>query len=117
MNLTIAAIRSGTDPCGPLPQGSFHRTLEDQITCPKCDATYNLVVDFEQATSRFFPESSRPMLLMLKKAIFLGHGNNHRVSHFETSGVVVRSITSAPLEGKPASDGRVQSGRKSPRSS
>ena len=104
MNLTIAAIRSGTDPCGPLPQGSFHRTLEDQITCPKCDATYNLVVDFEQATGRFFPENSRPLLLMLKKAVFLGHGNHHRVSHFETSGVVVRAITPASPDSKPAPD-------------
>ncbi len=90
--LTIAAIRSGSDPAGPLPPGAFHRTLEDQITCPKCDATYNLVADFEQAGDRFFPESSRPLLLLLKKAVFMGHGNNHRVHHFETSGVTVREI-------------------------
>jgi hypothetical protein len=29
---------------------------------------------------------------MLKKAIFLGHANDHKVSHFETAGVVVTSF-------------------------
>jgi hypothetical protein len=33
--------------------------------------------------------------MLLKKAVFLGHANNHRVSHFETSGVAVRSVTTA----------------------
>ena len=111
MNLTIAAIRSGTDPCGPLPPGSFHRTLEDQITCPKCDATYNLVVDFAEATNKFFPEASRPLLLLLKKAIFMGHSANHRVSHFETSGVVVRAITPLAPEGKALPDRQSRTGR------
>lgn len=101
MNLTIAAIRSGSDPSGPLPPGAFHRTLEDQIGCPKCDVTYNVIADFEQSTNRFFAESSRPLLLMLKKAIFMGHGNNHRIAHFETSGVVVREITIVPAPEKP----------------
>jgi hypothetical protein len=29
---------------------------------------------------------------MLKKAIQMGHGAGHRVTHYETSGVVVRSF-------------------------
>jgi hypothetical protein len=90
--LTIAALRSGFDPAGPLPPGAFHRTLDTQITCPKCSVTYNLIADFEQANDRFFPEASRPLLLLLKKAIFMGHANNHRVQHFETSGVTVREV-------------------------
>ena len=92
MPLVIAAIHTGTDPQGPFPPASFHRTLEDQLTCPKCDATYNLIAGFEESTSRFFAESSRPLILMLKKAIFMDHVTNHRISHFETSGVVVRRI-------------------------
>ena len=92
MLLTLAAIRSGTDPQGPLPPGSFHRTLDEQIVCPKCDATYNLIADYDQSTSRFFPESSRRPILMLRKAIFLGHTDDHRTTHFETSGVVVQRI-------------------------
>jgi hypothetical protein len=102
MNLTIAAIRSGTDPSGPLPPGAFHRTLDTQLTCPKCDVTYNLIADYEQSTGRFFEESARPLLLMLSKAVFLGHGNDHHVSHFETSGVIVRAVTPAPVATKPA---------------
>ena len=90
VGLTIAAIRSGTEPVGKLPEAAFHRTLETPLGCPKCDVSYNLVVDFEQATGRFFEEESRGLIRMLKKAIFLGHGSGHRVSHFETSGVVVR---------------------------
>ncbi|MDR3746443.1 MAG: hypothetical protein P4K80_09970 [Acidobacteriaceae bacterium] len=92
MNLTIAAIRSGTDPVGKLPDAAFHRTLETQIGCPKCDASYNLVVDWEQASSRWFEEESRSLMRMLKKAIHMGHASGHRVSHFETSGVVVKSF-------------------------
>ena len=93
MNLKIAAIRTGTDPVGKLPEGAFHRWLDDPLYCPKCDATYNLVVDFDQAVDRFFPESSRRLIMLLKKAIFMGHGDDHRVSHFETEGVIVKSIT------------------------
>jgi hypothetical protein len=104
MNLTVAAIQSGSEPSEPLPPGAFHRTLETQLTCPKCDITYNLVVDYEQSTNRFFEESLRPLLLMLKKAVFMGHGNNHRVSHFETSGVVVRAVTPLPVETKSPRD-------------
>jgi hypothetical protein len=29
---------------------------------------------------------------MLKKAIQIGHGAGHRVTHYETSGVVVKSF-------------------------
>ena len=94
MKLKIAAIRSGTDPVGKLPAGSFLKTLEVQLGCPKCDVSYNLVVDWEQATSRWFEDDSRGLIRMLKKAIQMGHGSGHRVSHFETSGVVVKSITS-----------------------
>jgi len=93
MELTIAAIRSGTDPVGKLPLAAFHRWLEEPIICPKCDASYNLVTGWDQATDRFFSESSRRHLTLLRKAVFMGHGNNHRVTHFETSGVNVRSIT------------------------
>lgn len=93
MPLILAAIRTGTDPQGPLPPAAFHRTLEDQLTCPKCDATYSLVTDYAEAVSRFFPEASRPLILKLRKAIFEGHANGHRVAHFETAGVVVREIT------------------------
>jgi hypothetical protein len=89
--MTIAAIRSGTDPVGPLPAGSFHRWLEDPIYCPKCEATYMLVVDYDHAISRHFDESSRRHLSLLRKAVFQGHGTDHRVTHFETNGVVVTS--------------------------
>lgn len=95
MSLTIAAVRSGTEPVGELPPGSFHRWLDEPILCPKCNVVYNLVVAWDQATSRFFAEESRPLILKLRKAIFMGHGDGHRVTHFETSGVVVTSITKA----------------------
>jgi hypothetical protein len=55
--------------------------------------SYNLVAPWDEAVSKFFPESSRPLVTLLRKAVFLGHADNHRISHFETSGVVVRSIT------------------------
>jgi hypothetical protein len=95
--LTIAAIRSGTDPVGNLPEAAFHRTLETQLGCPKCDVTYNLMVDWEQATSRFFDEESRGPIRMLTKAIQMGHGTDHRVTHYETAGVVVRSFVKEPV--------------------
>ncbi|HEV2645018.1 MAG TPA: hypothetical protein VGU46_01495 [Acidobacteriaceae bacterium] len=94
--LTIAAIRSGTDPVGELPEAAFHRTLETQIGCMKCDVSYNLVVDWERATSKFFEEEARGPIRMLTKAIQMGHGGGHRVTHFETSGVVVRSFVKEP---------------------
>jgi hypothetical protein len=93
MSLVIAAIRTGHDPIGKLPDAAFHRTLENQLVCPKCDATYNLVVDYNASVGRFFEEESRRPILMLRKAIMLGHGNGHRVVHFETAGVVVTSHT------------------------
>jgi len=93
MKLTIAAIRSGTDPVGKLPTGSFHRWLEDPIHCAKCDATYNLVVEWDQYVDRHFEQNSRNLITMLRKAVQLGHGTDHRVTHFETSGVIVKSFT------------------------
>jgi hypothetical protein len=92
MKLTIAAIRSGTDPVGKLPLGAFHRWLEDPVHCPKCEVTYNLVVEWDQANDRFFPENSRQLITMLRKAVFQGHSAGHRITHFETSGAVVRSV-------------------------
>jgi hypothetical protein len=89
--MIIAAIRSGTDPVGPLPAGSFHRWLEDPIYCPKCDATYMLVVDYDWAVSRHFEAESQRHLAILRKTIFRGHSVGHLISHFETNGVVVTS--------------------------
>jgi len=91
-NQTIAAVRSGTDPAGKLPDAAFHRTLESQLGCPKCDVSYNLVVDWEWAASRHFEQESRRPIRLLQKAVFMGHASGHRISHFETSGVVVRSF-------------------------
>jgi hypothetical protein len=93
MSMIIAAIRSGTDPLAPLPPGTFHRWLEDPIYCPKCEATYMLVVDYDHAVSRHFDEESRRHFSLLRKAIFAGHSLDHRVTHFETNGVVVVSHT------------------------
>lgn len=102
MKLTIAAIRSGTDPVAPLPPATFHRTLEEQIHCPKCDVTYNLVVDYDHAVSRFFERDSHVLILMLKKAIFQEHSSDHRTTHFETSGVIVkRHMKEMPAATKP----------------
>jgi hypothetical protein len=89
--MIIAAIRSGTDPVAPLPPATFHRTLEDPIYCPKCEATYMLIVDYDDAISRHFEDESRRHLSILRKAVMLGHSGEHRVSHFETNGVIVTS--------------------------
>ncbi len=89
MRHTIAAIRSGTDPLAPLPPATFHRTLEDPIYCPKCEAAYSLVADYDWSVSRHFEAESRRHLAILRKSIFLGHGDGHRATHFETNGVVV----------------------------
>ena len=94
MAKTIAAIRAGTDPVGELPEGAFHKWLEDPLRCMKCDVTYNLVADWDWATSRWFEEEARGPIRMLKKAIQTGHGSGHRGTHLETSGVVVRTVTS-----------------------
>ena len=91
MPLMIAAIRTGHDPVGKLPDGAFHTTLDRQLVCPKCSATYNLVVDYAASVSRFFEQESHRLLLMLQKAIHLGHANGHRCAHFETAGVAVTS--------------------------
>jgi hypothetical protein len=91
----IAAIRTGHDPVGKLPEAPFHCWLEQQLNCPKCDATYNLVVDYNASVGRFFEEESRRPIMLLRKAIHLGHGNGHRVAHFETAGVVVTSFGAA----------------------
>ena len=96
MSLTLAAIRTGTDPIGKLPEGAFHHWLEEQLICPKCDATYNLVCDYNAWVGRRFEEESRKSIMLLKKAIFMAHGSGHRVSHFETNGVVVSSHVAAP---------------------
>jgi hypothetical protein len=91
--MLIAAIKSGTDPVAPLPPASFHRTLEDPIYCPKCDATYMLIVDYDWAISRHFDDESRRHLSMLRKTIFRGHSAGHRITHFETNGVTVTAHT------------------------
>lgn len=89
MRPILAAIASGTDPLAPLPPATFHRTLEDMISCPKCQATYMLVVDYDWAVSMHFAGESRRHMAMLKKAIFLEHGADHPTTHFETNGVTI----------------------------
>jgi uncharacterized C2H2 Zn-finger protein len=102
MNLVIAAIKLGTDPVAPLPPATFHRTLEEFLYCPKCDATYSLVVDYDWAVSRHFEDESRRHMTLLRKSIFRGHSVDHRITHFETNGVMVQSIVKpAPPELKP----------------
>lgn len=101
MPLTIAAIRSGTDPVGKLPPAAFHRTLETPILCPKCHVIYNLVVDFEQSNGRWFPDESRALITLLRKAVFMGHSTDHRVTHFETSGVIVTSFPTPKPQPRP----------------
>lgn len=91
MPLIVAAIRTGHDPVARLPEASFHTQLEQQIVCPKCDAAYNLIVDYSVSTGRFFVEESRPLIMKLRKAVFQGHFDGHRVIHFETNGVAVIS--------------------------
>ncbi|MES2394033.1 MAG: hypothetical protein V4555_20535 [Acidobacteriota bacterium] len=85
----IAALKLGTDPVAPLPPATFHRTLEEHLYCPKCNATYVLMVDYDWAVSRHFEEESRRHLTLLRKTIFRGHSADHRITHFETNGVVV----------------------------
>ena len=89
MKEILAAIRSGTDPVAPLPEASFHRWLEQPIYCPKCDVSYQLVADYDWAVSRHFEEESRRHIAMLRKTITFGHSHGHRITHFETNGVVV----------------------------
>ena len=67
--------------------------METPLGCPKCNVSYNLVVPWDDAVSRFFEDESRGPIRMLKRAIQMGHASGHRVSHFETSGVILRSFT------------------------
>ncbi len=90
--MIIAAIRSGTDPAAPLPPATFHRWLEEPLCCPKCEAAYNLVLDYDHAISRHFLNDSRRHLQILRKAIMLGHAGSHAISHFETNGVAVTAF-------------------------
>ena len=93
----LAALKSGTDPVAALPPATFHRTLEEPIYCPKCEATYMIVADYDWVTSRHFEEESRRHLAMLKKAIFLEHSSDHRTTHFESNGVITsRHVKPAP---------------------
>jgi hypothetical protein len=91
--MIIVAIKSGTDPIAPLPPATFHRWLEDPIYCPKCEATYTLVTDYDAAISRHFEDDSRRHLAILRKAVMLGHSTDHRITHFETNGVAVTGHT------------------------
>jgi uncharacterized C2H2 Zn-finger protein len=93
MHIVLAAIRSGTDPAAPLPLAAFHRWLEEPIYCPKCDAAYLVVADYAQTVNKFFAQDTRRHLSMLRKAVFQGHGAGHRISHFETNGVIVQEHT------------------------
>lgn len=96
MPLILAAIQSGTDPVAPLPPGTFHRTLEDPIVCPKCHVSYNVLVDYDQAVSRYFREDSRRHFALLRKTILNGHLAGHRATHLETNGVTVVRHTPPP---------------------
>jgi hypothetical protein len=93
MPLTIAAIRTGHDPVGKLPEAAFHRQLDEQIVCPKCDATYNLIADFDASVGRHFAEESLRHIALLRKAVTMGHSYGHRVEHFESNGVIVMRMT------------------------
>ncbi len=111
MPLTLTALRTGHDPVAKLPEAAFHTTLDRQLACPKCNATYNLLVDYAASVSRFFEEESHRLILMLQKAIYLGHANGHRVSQFETAGVVVTShVPEHASAGRTASSSAPQRG-------
>ena len=103
MPLILAAIQSGTEPKGPLPPGAFHRTLDEQLICPRCSVTYNLIADYDESTGRFFEEESRKCILLLRKTIQMGHAYDHKITHFETQGVVVRAVGEIfePVKPKP----------------
>jgi hypothetical protein len=93
MSHYIAAIKLGSDPVAALAPAAFHRTLEEPIYCPKCEATYSLVVDYDWAISRHFANESRRHLSLLRKAITQSHSTDHRITHFETNGVIVTAHT------------------------
>lgn len=98
MKLVIAALRTGHDPIGKLPEAGFHTLLDQQILCPKCSATYNLICDYEASIGRHFEEESRRAIMLLRKAVMIGHYDGHRVSHFESAGVVVTRFLSQGAE-------------------
>ena len=103
--MILTAIKSGTAPVAPLPPAAFHRTLEEPIYCPKCEASYMLVADYDWAISRHFESESRRHITMLRKTIFRGHVHGHHITHLETNGVVVTAHTApkppTPLEDLP----------------
>jgi hypothetical protein len=111
MHHVIAAVRSGTDPIAPLPPGAFTRTLEEPVYCPKCDAYYLLIADYEASVNKFFPQETRRHISLLRKAVFQGHSTDHRVTHFETNGVTVISHMPVkpvvPLEELPPATKRI----------
>jgi hypothetical protein len=89
----LVALKSGTDPIAPLPAAAFHRTLETPLYCPKCEATYFLLADYDWAISRHFEDESRRHLTLLRNTIKLGHNHGHRITHLETNGVAVTRHT------------------------
>ncbi len=89
----LVALKSGTDPIGPLPPAAFHRTLETPLYCPKCEATYFVLADYDWASTRHFEEEARHHLALLRKTIRIGHDYGHHITHFETNGVVVTRHT------------------------
>ncbi len=111
MATTIAAIRMGHDPVGKLPEAAFHTQLEQQIVCPKCDATYNLVAGYDDSVGRHFEEESQRPILMLKKAVMMGHLDGHKVAHFESSGVVVTSFLPPKTEAQAEADAAAEAKR------
>jgi hypothetical protein len=84
MKLKLAAIRSGADPQSPLP--AMPRWLPEPLACPRCDVTYNLVADWDQAHDRFFDSEAAPLIQRLRTAVTLGHSKGHRAAQFETTG-------------------------------
>jgi len=111
MAATIAAVRMGCDPVGKLPEASFHCQLDQQIVCPKCDAVYNLIVDYTASVGRHFEEESRRPILMLKKAVMMGHADGHKVGHFESAGVVVTSFLPPKTEAQAEADAAAEAKR------
>ncbi len=73
---------------------------------PNATPPYNLVVEWDQFIDRHFEQNARLLITMLRKAIFQDHSTNHRITHFETSGVVVKSYPKSdpPPEPKPISN-------------
>jgi hypothetical protein len=98
MHHIIAAIKSGTDPVAPMPQGAFTRQLEEPIYCPKCSVYYLLHADYDASVNKFFEQETRRHLSLLKKAVMMGHDYGHRITHFETNGVVVTRHTPEKIE-------------------